>query len=316
MMIHPNLVDQLDMFVMAADLGTFSATARKMGRAQNVVSYGISTLETSLNIRLFDRSGHKAVLTPGGRALLRQARNIVTSAHDLSRSAEELAAGVETVLTVAVDDMIPLDYFEAALIGVAEHYPGLELRLNRTAGHEARILVRDAQAALGICANAFDMHPDQPFTLINQLEMTPVISPALHDATHQDKHQKSLAGRDKLISQVSPGLRQIVLSGAESPDANPDQGVLSSHIWRVPDIKSKYDLIQRGFGWGMLPTHLVEGDLETGKLLPLRLRFVKALPTLPVFIFSQIDTALGPAARLFRDEIIAAGEDNPININS
>jgi DNA-binding transcriptional LysR family regulator len=297
-MIHPNLVDQLEMFVTAAELGTFSATARKMGRAQNVVSYGISTLESSLNVKLFDRSGHKAVLTPTGIALRRQAQGIVNAAHDLSRTADEFSSGVETVLTVAIDDMIPFDFFEHALAAVAQIYPGLELRLNRTAGREALNQVADGLAALGICISGFDMHKDQPFTLVRQLKMVPVISPAL----------KAKSTQDGAAAVEHLGQRQIVLSGTEAPEATPDQGVISPHIWRVPDIKSKYDLILRGFGWGMLPAHLVDADLAAGVLDQLALPFITSLPGLPVFIFSQIDIPLGPAARLFREQVILSSK--------
>jgi DNA-binding transcriptional LysR family regulator len=300
-MMHPNLVDQLEMFVTAAELGTFSATARKMGRAQNVVSYGISSLETSLNVKLFDRSGHKAVLTPTGIALQRQAQNIVNAAHDLSRTADEFSAGVEPVLTVAIDDMIPFDFFEHALATVAEEYPGLELRLNRTAGQEAHSQVKAGQAALGICVSGFDMHKDQPFTLVSHLKMVPVISPVLKVNSIQD----AIKGSDPAEHL---GHRQIVLSATETPEATLDQGVISPHIWRVPDIKSKYDLILRGFGWGMLPAHLVDADLAAGVLHQMKLPFITSLPGLPVFVFSQIDIPLGPAARLFREQVI--GVDN------
>jgi DNA-binding transcriptional LysR family regulator len=298
-MIHPNLVDQLEMFVTAAELGTFSATARQMGRAQNVVSYGISTLETSLNVKLFDRSGHKAVLTPTGIALRRQAQGIVNAAHDLSRTADEFSAGVEPVLTVAIDDMLPFDFFEDALASIAEIYPGLELRLNRTAGREAHNQVADGSAALGICVSGFDMHKDQPFTLLRQLRMVPVIGPALKAKSTQEA-AKGTASAEHL------GLRQIVLSGTEAPEATPDQGVISPHIWRVPDIKSKYDLILRGYGWGMLPAHLVDDDLAAGVLDQFVLPYIASQPGLPVFIFSQNSFPLGPAARLFRDQVVEA----------
>ena len=52
-------LDQLNMFVTAAKLGSFSACARKLGKVQSAVSQGISNLEIDLDVTLFDRSTRK-----------------------------------------------------------------------------------------------------------------------------------------------------------------------------------------------------------------------------------------------------------------
>ncbi|MBT3787954.1 MAG: LysR family transcriptional regulator [Alphaproteobacteria bacterium] len=294
-MIHPNLLDQLEMFVSAAELGTFSATAKKLGRSQNVVSYGISTLEESLNVSLFDRSGHKAVLTKTGVALRRQAENIVDAAHGLSRTANELASGVESVLTIAVDDMIPFDFLEDALIAVEERYPGLELRLNSTSGQDIFRMVTEGHAAMGLGVTLVENLTKHTSAIVGTLQMIPVISPRLMADMPESSFEKS---------NFDPAnQRQIVLSRAQAPESSPDQGVFSTHIWRVPDTKSKLELIQRGFGWGMLPAHQVEQDLTDGTLHQLQLASLKVLPELPIFVFGLIDSPLGPAASLFRDQI-------------
>ncbi|MGB1280461.1 MAG: helix-turn-helix domain-containing protein, partial [Vibrio cyclitrophicus] len=49
-------IEQLKMFVYAVELGSFSASARQLGKVQSAVSQGISNLEIDFNVQLFDRS--------------------------------------------------------------------------------------------------------------------------------------------------------------------------------------------------------------------------------------------------------------------
>ena len=293
-MLHPNLLDQLQMFVTAAELGSFSATAKQLGRAHNVVSYGISTLEENLAVSLFDRSGHRAVLTPEGHTLRRQAATIVYAARDFTRRAEELSSGVESVLTLAVDEMVPIDLIEPGLATVGDQWPGLEIRMNRTAGLEGMQEVDSGRTDLGVGILPLDQAPKYAVTAFAQIRMVPVCHP---DKRHED------------ISTFLASQRQIVLSGSEAPEASPDLGVFSPHIWRVPDVRSKLDLILRGLGWGNLPTHMVEDDLAAGRLTEVTLPFLKIDMLVPIFVYSLNEKPLGQAARLFRDRIIESVGD-------
>ncbi|MGB1320924.1 MAG: LysR family transcriptional regulator, partial [Vibrio gallaecicus] len=50
--------DKIKAFVYAAECGSFSAAAKKQGKAQSWISNAISDLEIDLNLSLFDRSGY------------------------------------------------------------------------------------------------------------------------------------------------------------------------------------------------------------------------------------------------------------------
>src|SRR3546814_4017091 len=57
-------IDQLRIFIAVAEAGSFSAAARRLNRAQSVISYAIANLEEQLGgIALFDRSAHRPALT-------------------------------------------------------------------------------------------------------------------------------------------------------------------------------------------------------------------------------------------------------------
>ncbi|HUL55837.1 MAG TPA: LysR family transcriptional regulator, partial [Usitatibacter sp.] len=50
--------------------GSFAAAAEDLHRVPSAVTYSVRQLEEALGIELFDRSGHRAVLTDAGRELL------------------------------------------------------------------------------------------------------------------------------------------------------------------------------------------------------------------------------------------------------
>ena len=62
-MIDGVSLDQIRIFVAAADEGSFSAAGRKLRRAQSVVSQTIANLEAQLGVALFDRTGRYPQLT-------------------------------------------------------------------------------------------------------------------------------------------------------------------------------------------------------------------------------------------------------------
>src|SRR5882724_7492057 len=73
-MIEALSLDQLRMFIAAAETGSFSAAGRKLRRAQSLVSQTVATLETQLDVKLFDRAKKYPQLTGEGQALLVEAK--------------------------------------------------------------------------------------------------------------------------------------------------------------------------------------------------------------------------------------------------
>ena len=88
--------------------GSFAAAADELHRVPSAVTYTIRKLEDDLDTVLFDRRGHRAVLTPAGRELLEQGRHLLRAAGELEHRVRRLATGWETELRIACDDMIDI----------------------------------------------------------------------------------------------------------------------------------------------------------------------------------------------------------------
>lgn len=80
-------LNPLKIFLAIVDTGSQHAAARSLGLTQPAVTKALKRLEAELDVRLFDRSVHGAVLTEYGQALLLHARLVDA----------ELKAGVDTL---------------------------------------------------------------------------------------------------------------------------------------------------------------------------------------------------------------------------
>ena len=96
-------LDQLRVFIAAAEEGSFSAAGRKLRRAQSLVSQAILNLESQLGVKLFDRTAKSPRLTEPGRALLQEAKDVVDRMDGLKARARAMSEGVEPELAVVFD---------------------------------------------------------------------------------------------------------------------------------------------------------------------------------------------------------------------
>lgn len=89
--------------------GSFAAAAEELHRVPSALTYSVHKLEQDLGVDLFDRRGHRAVLTAAGRELLNEGRHLLRAAGELEARVKRVATGWEAELRIAYDDIIPVD---------------------------------------------------------------------------------------------------------------------------------------------------------------------------------------------------------------
>jgi DNA-binding transcriptional LysR family regulator len=75
-------------------------------------------------------------------------------------------------------------------------------------------------------------------------------------------------------------------------------GLLSPRVWRLCDLAAKHHFLRAGFGFGIMPKHMVEADLASGALVEIRVE--DDPPEGHVIAMSAVyltDSPLGPAGR-------------------
>ena len=91
---------QLRMFVAVAEEGGFSRAADRLHLVQSAVSAGIRTLERELGARLFDRDTRHVELSDAGRALLPEARAVLSAVVLAADSVAQVGGGLRGSVTL------------------------------------------------------------------------------------------------------------------------------------------------------------------------------------------------------------------------
>src|SRR6202521_903299 len=103
-------IDQLLVLLVVAEAGSFSAAAKRLGRATSAISYAIDTLEAQLGLSLFDRgTTRKPKLTQQGEAIVSEAKAVAHSVETLRARVRGFLDELEPGVALVVDSMLPSD---------------------------------------------------------------------------------------------------------------------------------------------------------------------------------------------------------------
>jgi DNA-binding transcriptional LysR family regulator len=287
-------LDQLRSFVAAVDEGSFSAAARKVRRAQSVVSELVSSLETQIGVALFDRSGRYPKLTSEGAALLAHARGIIANVDFMKARAKGMTAGLEPELSVVVDVFYPIGAITQVAQELRQQYPGVPLRIYVEGLGAAIQPVLDGKCSVGIIGPL----PVIPGTLTNErLSSISFLMVAAREhplASYKGKIPKEVLGK----------YTQIVLTDRSELSAGRECGVFSPATWRLADMFAKHQFVLNGLGWGGMPLHAVRKDLEEGRLAELSIEDVPPGGfDMPMSAVWQTKTPPGPVGRWFIERL-------------
>jgi DNA-binding transcriptional LysR family regulator len=253
-------LDQLTVFLTVVDAGGFAAAARRLNRANSVISYAIANLETQLGLTLFDRDAAKSpVLTEEGRAVLAQARLIAADVAGLRAKAKGLLQGLEAEVHMVLDVMMPTARVVDALRAFRETFPTVTLRLHVEGLGAVTQMVLDGRATLGVAGPLDVVNGGEALETI-AVGATLLIPVAAPDHPLSQGPNPPGAGR---------GHTQLVLTDRSHLTQGRDFAVASAHTWRLADLGAKHLLLKEGLGWGNMPEPLVREDLATGRLVRL-----------------------------------------------
>ena len=130
-------IDEIRSFVAVAETGSFSAAARRLRRAQSVVSMHIAGFEAELGYALFDRTP-KPVLTARGSELLISAKRVLVEAERLENRALALSDVQTPSLYMGIDLVLEAPMMIDWLRNFAKAFPSVRLQVENISSSEAK----------------------------------------------------------------------------------------------------------------------------------------------------------------------------------
>ncbi|MBR7629463.1 MAG: hypothetical protein RLZZ616_681 [Pseudomonadota bacterium] len=289
--MNPSL-EQLKALLAAAETGSFSAAARKLGKSQSVISTAIANLEIDLGLALFDRSARYPVLTEAGTRIHQEASILLAQSERLQAIAGELAAGIESRLTLAIDDDSHLPWLGSLLEEFATRYPGVELELLFPLMEDVTELLKSGRAQLGISYQKAQPEREIASRSLGSVGMPLVVSP-----------DHPLAHRTPLRESDLQGARQLMVTGRREGTER-HRFRLSAQVWWVEGDLGILELVKLGLGWAAIPDFLLHRPLARGEVVVLNPDFI-AKAELELELQWHRARPLGQAGRWLKEALLA-----------
>ena len=255
--------DKLRIIHVVAQAGSFTHGGEALGLSLSAISRQISSLEESLDTKLFHRHARGLILTEQGELLAKTAREIFAKLSMVESQLADTKALPSGPLRVTVPEFIGSTWLAPQIKNIKELYPALEISLIM----DDRVLnlsMSEADAAIRL------YETDQPD--IAQIHLTDV---HFHICGSKEYFEKN--GTPKSVKDLRDNHTLIGYThGGPSPFVEPNwlyrkAGVDTENnpnLIRMNSLYSIYESVGSGAGLASLPDYLIARDDNIDVCIP------------------------------------------------
>jgi DNA-binding transcriptional LysR family regulator len=298
--MNSNISHNLDQLIVLDAIdreGGFSKAAKVLHRATSAVSYSVRNLEEQLGISIFDRSGHRACLTPEGQVILDEARAVLNRARELETVVDQLRKGWEPKLDIVLDGSLPMTPIMRALSRFNEDDipTRIRLKVEYLNGVKTRFNRDNSDLMLVLDWIGDTQHITRP---LPPVEMCLVV---------KNDHRLAQISEPIERSHLTKFVELVVTDSSEKEVTHHRLSLGGADVFELSDFHSKRQALLEGVGFGWMPLHLASDDLAKGTLL--ELNFVEGSRyRFSPYLVRRINATLGRSARLFIEYLDEAFE--------
>ena len=292
-------LEQLKMLVKIADTGSVLAAAEKLFRTQPTVSVAIRKLEEELGVALLDRNQYRATLTNEGRQLCQQAREVLRQTADFTTLAKHLAVGNEPNLHLAIEASCPMPLLLQFFRECQRKYPQTEFNLQGENIWGALDKLQTGQVDIAI-SPWFEELTNLESIFLTRTRLLAVAAAGFCRA-------------DRMLSlkEMKKRVQVVVRDSSSQPQQQKSYGVIEGgRHWVVSDHQTKKELIEAGMGWGKLHEHLIRNELDSGKLIPLKINNYPCSLNIEIRAVRRLDEPVGPVAAALWQDLNRLSQEN------
>ena len=252
-------LEQWRMLKAVVDAGGFAKAAEIVHKSPSSVNHAVQKLQQQLGVALLEVRGRKAELTAAGEALLRRAEHLLDEARSVEDLASMLGSGIQTELSIAIDQIIPPAVVMDSLHEFSSHFPITRVQLHETVLGGGPALLASGQVDLLI-------GPDIPSGFLaeplGQVRMICVAHPG---------HALAVRPRPRLSMRDLRHSRQVVVRDSGESHESDGGWLDADQRWTVSHMETALRIVQAGFAFAWLPECLVRESLNHGALVALEL---------------------------------------------
>lgn len=286
-------IRQLECFVAAAQLGTFSGAAERCMISEAGLSSAISELERGLGVQLLLRRRARGVtLTDAGRSILSQALEVLRGAGELQQDAGNLSTAVAGTLAIGCYTTLSPFVIPALLSGFRTEYPNVELRFRESSQPELEKQLFDGTLELALLYDR-ELRADTERIVIRSIRPHVLLAEDHPMAKHDSVSLRALAEEPMVLLDVAPS-RENCLAAFERLEIQPTVG------FRTENFELLRCLVARRVGYAFLFQQVSTGLTYDGRGVVIRTIAEDVEPTALVLAHPR-GTRLTRRAELFVD---------------
>ena len=228
----------IEVFVAAAEEGSISAAARRLGVSPSAVSQQLSGLEAALGATLLDRSGRPMPVTPAGAMFRRHAQTILNAA---SEARAELAmadlSGLTTLRLGVIEDF-DSDVTPRLLSTLARDLKGCRFLLETGASHRLMDQLEARALDIVIAADSTTDAAPEDWREVHPILAEPFVAVTPPGARIEDLPLILYTARHLMGRQIAAHLAR--------------HGVKPAHRFELDSYAAILAMVAGGEGWTIL----------------------------------------------------------------
>jgi DNA-binding transcriptional LysR family regulator len=251
-------IRQLEYFVQAARLNSFSKAAESLFITQPTISKMLRNLEVELGADLFYREGKSIRLTDAGEILLTKAQNIVESFHSLSSELDSLRNLKQGHIRIGLPPMVGASFFPAVIGEFHKKYPDVTIRLHEDGSKKVENDVETGLLDIGVVVLPISSARFHYFSFVE--EKLQLLVPLTHRlAGAESVLMSELSGEEFVLFREDFTLHDRIITECVKAGFQP-KVVYESSQW---DLISK--MVAAGLGIALLPETICK-DMDRSRI--------------------------------------------------
>src|SRR6266511_3474161 len=257
---------QFEVFLAVAREKSFSRAAKKIHLSQPTLSEHIAELERELGKQLFHRRGREVALTEAGRVFEPYAARSVSAVEGARQAMAELDSLGHGSLLIGASTTPGLYVMPGIIARFRAQYPGVDLKLQIADSRVIEERVKERELDLGI-VGGHTVGPGGECLAAGLLDELVLIVPPDHPwAARRDIAPAQLADQTLLLREEGSATRRVTERALQRAGVKFRVGMELDHTEAIKQS------VMAGLGVALVSIFAVRGELETGRLCPVRLR--------------------------------------------
>ena len=263
-MRHRVSIRQIEGFLLASELLSFSRASEEMHITQSAFSQLIRELESQLGVQLFDRTTRRVHLTTAGEAMQLKMKRGLDAIDDACDEAQAIARVDRGHIRLGSLSSLAIGIVTRTLAHVRSEFPGISVSLREDANDRLVDLVAAGDTDLAVCT---------------EISSAPALTfdPMFEDELVMVMRRGNPLGRSRIISWEQLHDEPLVLTARGTSTRESVAAALNRHgigkpaEYEVASMPTSIALVRAGFGSTFI-SRVALLDLDTRGLRTTRMR--------------------------------------------